>query len=535
MKTYEQSPKSGGARTGWPAVRLLAVLLLTGVLAGTSAVATAATIPTGPTPVDTVIRPDGSEAFILNQGNSTVTVIDPLTQTPIASISLSQPPNVCTDMDWSEVNQVLYVSTSTGLLLSVNPAVPTVTVQVTNLGANYRNVCADHRLVGTDAWGWDATSNSLHRFPAGGGFVPVLTLTVGVGAELIEERVDANAPTAFDDFLLCAGTTAGSTVVQVFDRFTWAPLPLLTYGVAPRTATGITTSTAGQAYVSAAVPGGGAGDLLLLDFGLGAFRGVPVSTFNTGTPVDVSMAGQWISVLVSLNASAAADVYLFDAGVPGAPLPVGFYTLDATAAPVSGSSMQCGAAGSLDDTVFLAPRSGQDAAGETYMNVRPFLNEASPGNVTAGLWGVPTASALGLPAPGSDLDQTCPPQEVVRRGYIETPTPLAGTMRSVQYSTRGGDLHVPDPERARGGAGPRPHADVPLAAGLRLPLRAGMELNADVRLEPKANGDLDYHNGHGRYDTYVSQGGGVYTPPVHYDTTLVQGGGQRRSRRASGR
>ena len=187
--------------------------------------------------------------------------------------------------------------------------------------------------------------------------------------------------------------------------------------------------------MSATLPGGGGGDLLYLDLALMAFRPAPIWTWATGAPVDVAMAGQWISVLLSLNASAAADVYVFDAGVPAAPLPVGFYTLDATAAPVSGLSMQCGAAGALDNTVTLAPRSGMDAAGETYVNVRLFVNEVSPQNVTAGLWGVPMASALGLAAPGPIPCLTCPPQEVVGRGYIETPTPLAGTVASVQYAT----------------------------------------------------------------------------------------------------
>ena len=36
----------------------------------------------------------------------------------------------------------------------------------------------------------------------------------------------------------------------------------------------------------------------------------------------------------------------------------------------------------------------------------------------------------------------------------------------------------------------------------------GWNLDADVRLESEPNGDLGYHNGYGRMDTYVSQGGG---------------------------
>ena len=64
-------------------------------LAPTTRKAEAGTVTTGPAPTDTVVQPDGSAAYVLNSGNSTLTVVDPATNTAVSTILLPAAFNTC--------------------------------------------------------------------------------------------------------------------------------------------------------------------------------------------------------------------------------------------------------------------------------------------------------------------------------------------------------------------------------------------------------------------------------------------------------
>ena len=190
MKHNRKGMRTTWTRRGGLLGRLLGVFLLAGFLAGTSTVADAAVIPTGPTPVDTVILPDGSTGAALNAGNSTVTILDAQTQTPISTIPLLQPPGVCRDMDWHQPTQRLHVGCTTGLVLWVDPVLGTSGTLVTNVVANYSVIASDNQNPMVLGWGIDVNSNWLEAFLPGGVVVPIAPLFVGTPVELVEKRVD---------------------------------------------------------------------------------------------------------------------------------------------------------------------------------------------------------------------------------------------------------------------------------------------------------------------------------------------------------
>ena len=109
-----------------PGPRLLASVFLVALcfLLGQVPTTGAATIATGPIPIDTVIRPDGSAAYILNQGDSSISVVDTATNQVVAIHMLGVPPGTCSDLDWHATTSLLHVGLNSGGLLSVDPTLP---------------------------------------------------------------------------------------------------------------------------------------------------------------------------------------------------------------------------------------------------------------------------------------------------------------------------------------------------------------------------------------------------------------------------
>ncbi len=116
-------------------------------------VSNAATIPTGPTPVDTVIRPDGSAAYVLDQGDSTVCVVDTATNQQTGMWPLGLPPGTVQDFDWHAASQQLHIGCSNGSVLSLDPATGLVTTIIPTTGANYKVIVAENRNPGILGWG----------------------------------------------------------------------------------------------------------------------------------------------------------------------------------------------------------------------------------------------------------------------------------------------------------------------------------------------------------------------------------------------
>ena len=502
------------------------VLVLSCLLGSLSVSVEAALISTGPTPTDTTISLDGTMSFVLASGNSTLSVVDPSTDTLITTINLLQPPNTCMDVDWHQASQQVHVGCTNGTVLTVDPVLLTVTPLVANPLANYSQISADNLGGATIGWGLDSVSGWLHQFLPGGTIVPTVAIPIGTNVELIEKRIDPLAPTAQDQYLLALGTSLpGFVNVGAYDRLLGVPIPIATWNVAQRNATGIASSTTPDAFVTAVIPAGGAGDLLHLNMAAMAFVPVPIATYLTGDPKDVSMAGAFVSVIVGLSPGPGTDLHLYDAGDPASVLSVGHLPTDPVNTAAGGKSSFMGSGGSVDDLyaihVNLGPSANSSSSSAWRKN---FLSTLAP-NVTSWSWANKTTGDGVRDPQEATSCKGCPRDDAIGRGLIEGPSPQPATLDNVQYAT-GEEVHQL-PLWCITGVGV--HLPVSLTWRTRTnwngPYGEHVFLSEDVRIQTQANGDIDYFDGAGRIDRYESLGGGQYAPPPHYDTTLVTGGG----------
>ena len=254
----DRRPDAGARCAGSSAV----FLLTRGSSRGRATVADAATIPTGPDAGRHGDPPRRDLGYVLerrerlhdrNRG--------PPDPDADPSISLLPAAGRVPDMDWSESTRALRLGAHGAGAPVGGPRGPDEsTVQVTNLGANYSpDLRGQPEPMGVDAGGRMLNSELAPRVPGGRGVVPISALPVGTRVEFVEKRVDPNWPRRPWTASSSVGNAAGATVVQVYDRLTAATLALVAYGAAPRTATGITTSKAEQAYVARRCRGAGRG------------------------------------------------------------------------------------------------------------------------------------------------------------------------------------------------------------------------------------------------------------------------------------
>ena len=232
----------------------------------------------------------------------------------------------------------------------------TVTILINNPGADYRIISADNLGPVADGWGIDVNSNWLHQFLPGGAWIPVAPMPIGTAVKLVEKSFDAKMPGLYDAYLLALGTSAAGFVnVEVFDRGTMLASPIMTWNNLPRTATGITTSKAADAFVSAAAPGGATGDLLRLDLATMMFVPAPLATYATGAALDVSMAGQFLTVLEGLFPGPGAMYHFYDVGDPANILHAGDVLVDPVNTPVGVLTgwLDPNVADSIDNAYFV--------------------------------------------------------------------------------------------------------------------------------------------------------------------------------------
>ena len=168
----------------------------------------------------------------------------------------------------------------------------------------------------------DANTGWLHQIFLAGTFLPMAAMPIGTGVEMVEKSLAAT-PNLMDGYLLAAGTVGGMATADVFDRTTMLSTPLMTYMTRPATSTGIASTTGADVYVSANAPGGIPGYLLHLNLTLMAFMPAPVATYTSDSATDVSVAGQFISVLTTDSASVEVvePAYGFRIGLPAADTP----------------------------------------------------------------------------------------------------------------------------------------------------------------------------------------------------------------------
>ncbi len=515
-------------RGRWPEiVGLVLVVLLVGHLPG----ALAQGIPTGPNPVDTVTLADGSAAYVLNSGNSTVTVVDPKANLSTGTLTLPIPPNTCMDMDWSVSLQQLVVGCNNGQVWTVDPATGVATLSLSNPAANYSQITADNLLGGAlYAWGYDRNRAWLDQFLVGGVFAPATAIPFATATELIEVRPSGNPATRY--LMLLGRTGPGFVGVSFFDRTAMTPASFPTWGPPPAVPTGI-TSLDNEAYVSATDAVTGMAYLLQLPY-TGAFFTFTAPPVWTGPAVgasDVTSAGQFLTVFCP-GLTGGTDAYYFDAADPANVLQVGWINIEPNMPPAGGGSSWIDPAGSFEDLYVLVANTGSSAAGESGRSILDNVlwnPGASPTITGTGTGLVQTSSSAVQPTTPSGCG-ACMDEEFLGRGWIDAwPDPdvrkdFPATACSVEFATAEEVYSLP--------LFKIPGVGMDLGVNLTYRSRIGYDyrygrgwtLDQDVRLRTEPNGDETYLNGHGRADTFASAGGGSFVPPVRYDSTLnVQG------------
>jgi|GEM_PF-6821052 len=184
----------GEARRLKPVIVLYTIYCLAMMMMTGPAPASAATLPTGTNTVDTLVKPDGTQAYVLGSGTSTISVVDPGTQQILYTIPLGIAINTAKDIDWHVPTGRILVGTTTGRILSVNPATSAVATPFNNPAANYGVMTADNYVVGTLAWAFDLNTGWLTRFLTNGTFVAVAPMPFATAIELVEKKINRNGP-----------------------------------------------------------------------------------------------------------------------------------------------------------------------------------------------------------------------------------------------------------------------------------------------------------------------------------------------------
>jgi len=508
----------------------LAMMMMTG-----PAPASAATLPTGTNTVDTLVKPDGTQAYVLGSGTSTISVVSTTTNLVLYTIPLGVAVNTARDMDWYGTTGRIIVGTNTGRILSVNPTTSVVVTMVNNPAANYSVITADNHVAGTLAWGFDANTGWLTRFFTNGTVASVTPMPFAAAIELVEKKTKAGSPAAQDGYLVAVGNNApGTASLWVFNRTTMTSFAPAIWGGGPNvTFSGVSTHyAAAYAYVSASQIGGGPSYLLSLDLTTMLFAPPAVATYAANTAVDVSTAGNFLYILLT-QPTTGVLINIWDVGDPTLPMNVGNLPPNINVNPYGGLTTWMGPAGTLDDVKLVYANQGTGSDIWDYYDQKGVHIDPGLGGIPGGLDPTRTGSNPGIPEWEGVLCADCPPEETMARGSIAYPeynnvSPgMPNTVSMVMYST--GEEVYTLPVLSVPGVG----LDLELTLTYRSRLNwdyrygNGWSLNQDVRLVTQPNSDEKYVNGRGRLDTYAWQTGGTYVKPFHYDMNLLIAGGTK--------
>ena len=524
MTTTHSTSRSSSSR-GRAAVRhallLLGLLVVGALVVAIGPTVQAGSIPIGPSPLDTVYRTDGSAGFVLDTVASTVTVIDPVLQVPLATWGLPEPPTTCVDIDWHEGSASVHVGCTNGRIYAVDATTGAVTLLLDNPSASYTSIASENGAPTPIVWAIDAGVPFLDQVPVLGVVAPVAPVMVGTPVEMAENvRVGG----AQDEYLMVAGQGTGPLVqAWCFDRSTMAGTAVATWLTRTARPSGIAAGVGTKAYLAANDALSGNGSLLELDLPTMAFLGTPLWS-GTAPAYDVASDGGYVGILTQGTGSRAE---IFDLGGT-TPLHVGNIPLDPLGTAFGGLALHLGDGGTIYDIDLVAAQTGGTVAVlRTSGALDGFNFTVGPG---VGIFGPISTYAPEVTLDVPILCSDCPPYPDDARGTVEpsmtgadapkTPmSPAAVQFASAEEIHAVPILHVPG---------------VGLGLDLALTYRSrrdhdyrygqGWFLNQDVRIKPEANGDRTYYSGYGRIDTYVSVGGGLYQSPIHYDTTLSTSG-----------
>lgn len=513
----------------WRAVALLSLTL------GVCSVSTpqhpveAATIPTGTSPKDTAIRSDGAVSYVLNTGNSTLSVINVATAAVINTIPLAQPINSCSDIDWHPGLARVIVGCSNGNILSVDPTTGFVAVAAANPACAFNVICADTLTPGVLGWAIDGTAGRLYRI-AGGLAIPSVLLGITTPVELVEKRRDPGAPSLLDANLYAVGNNALVVRVTPFNRTTGLAGVPANLGAVAATATGLATSAGSEAYVS--VNAGGLGLLYQLSLAPLVFNIPALAAYGTAA-LDVSVAGSFAFVAVQAPAI-GTHIYAYDIGDPSVVFAMG-YSPFSPLNGVAGLSTWIGSTGTVDAVFCVLPQVGTTATCVGLDELQSSWTVVPSFGPTGWSQSLITPSFVWTPLQEFLCCLGCPPMN-----YSVSAGVNAGSSPSTASAS--GDsagVSLGDPTCGGGGGGTRPTGeggvfiDLPSTCGTKMGITIrgrrefdvgygqGAFLSLDERLITQPSGDEIFYSGMGRVDTYVKQPGGGFSAPLGFDTTLV--------------
>ncbi len=432
--------------------------------------------------------------------------------------------NAVQQIDLDKTSGDVIYGASNGEIVRVDMTTNTSTTVGTVSGADFKVAAADNNSSSVDAWAIDANTNSLYEFKSSGPSV-LGNPSFGQGpTELAGPKPGNNNVVALGDGSAEIYRLDVTLLVDYDDTFAGT-------NVEP---TGLAVADADYCYVS--INDGSTAKVLQVDLRASTFGFVtPVmGTYSNVSAVDISVAGPWVTVLMSDSANNETTARVFDVGVPSSPLYVGSVDLSLGYQAYGGLTTSLIGGETYDDLEFVWANATQDMSVTTGRDVDNEWTYGTATTVASGLNPVVTPAA-----PGSHNQAAlgccgpCPPWgpegqgEVRHNGTCGTATMFPGGASGggrIQGST-GGALSICSlgsfPGRGKG-----LEIELTYRSRSNFPYRYGngCNLSQDVRLKTETNGDLTFQSAYGRMDTYVSNGAGGFVSPRHYDTTLVASG-----------
>ena len=512
-------PKPRRQPARWRSLALAALILGTFSTGAPVRRIEAGSITTGATPTDTAFRTDGLVSYVLNSGNSTLSVINVANSVVLSTIPLLQPANACLDIDWSAATSRVLVGCTNGNVLSVDPTAGTVVVAGANGACCFDVICADSLTPGITGWAIDRNTGRLHMIAAGAALPRALTgLTTPV--ELVEKQRDPAVGSALDVNLYALGNVGGAVTLTPYDRTTGIAGAATVAAVAG-TATGVVTSRGSEAYVTMNTATG-TGCLYQVPLAPLGFAATPIATYATAV-ADVSMAGQFVSTIVQ-SAGTGGTLYVYDAGNPATVLFAGTLVVSTTVNPFGGLSTWIASAGTIDDIQVIYANAGGSATSQDMSAAMATFVDAAAPTVTSGLEPDIQSTISGIPDQEARPCNQCGGRTggetsggVFGDGYV---MPVSASPASVQYATGEEVFNLPVFQVP----------GVGVDAGFQLTYRSrrafdyrygnGWFFNQDMRLFQQSNGDERAYDGTGRRDTYRNVSGS-YVSPLHFDTTMA--------------
>ena len=118
MRSSSSSPASAQKTRTRRLLLAGGVFLLAALVIGVGPAVEAASVVVGGSPIDTVYSADGSACYVLDTATSSVVVVDPVEQIPLATFTLPVAPGLCRDIDFHQASWRVHIGCSNAGLLT---------------------------------------------------------------------------------------------------------------------------------------------------------------------------------------------------------------------------------------------------------------------------------------------------------------------------------------------------------------------------------------------------------------------------------